>query len=278
MNKELLNKYEEWLGQILKTEKNQRKYRRMVEHFIEWTELDIKKEVTYPEMMDYIRHCQDEEKKPGIINRYLRAVRLFFDYLNENKNEYLNPIRDYNPAKDIQIKGVQHKIRPDYLDENELNELYEKHKGKHKVLLGLYVYQGLKVGEIEALKKMNFDLKKGSVFIPKTIKGNSRNLKLSTVQLYDLMEYISKLESSSLLGYPLQNQSQRLCKELREINPKVRNSSHLRGSRISYWVRNYNIREAQYLAGHLSVASTEKYQRVNLEDLQNQIRKFHPLS
>ena len=258
----------------------------MVEQFIRWTEIDLVKEVAYPEMMDYIRHCQDEGKKPEIINRYLRAVRLFFDYLNENKNDYLNPIKDYNPAKDIQIKGVQHKIRPDYLDENELDELYENYpstgsgrgKGKHKILLGLYVYQGLKVGEVEALKKMNFDLKKGNVFIPRTIKGNSRNLKLATVQLYDLMEHVTKLKGSSLLGYPLQNQSQRLCKELREINPKVRNSSHLRGSRISYWVRNYNIREAQYLSGHLSVASTEKYQRVNLEDLQNQIRKYHPLS
>ncbi len=99
----------------------------MVEHFITWIELDLVNEVGYPEMMDYVRHCQDEEKQPGIINRYLRAVRLFFDYLNENKNDYLNPIRDYDPAKDIQIKGVQHKIRPDYLDENDLGELYENY-------------------------------------------------------------------------------------------------------------------------------------------------------
>lgn len=178
----------------------------------------------------------------------------------------------------MQIRDVYHKIRADYLDEEELEKLYENYKGKHKILLGLFVYQGMKVGEIERLEKIHFDLKKGTVYVPKTTKGNSRKLKLESVQLYELMEHIMKLEVDSLLGKPLQNQTQRLCKELRQINPKVRNSSHLRGSRISYWVRNYNLREAQYLAGHNTIAGTEKYRQVNLEDLQNQVNQFHPLN
>ncbi len=278
MNTVLLKGYKQYLTQFLKTEKGQIKYLRMVEHFVEWTEIEMLKEVTYSDMMEYIRYCQDEYRKPANINRYLRAICLFFEYLSEIENNYLNTIKDYNPAKGIQIKGIQHKIRPDYLDENTLHKLYEDYKGKHKVLLSLFVYQGLKIGEIEMLEKIHFDLKKGSVYIPKTINGNRRNLILASVQLYVLIEHITNLKGSFLFGIPLQNQSQQLCKELRKINPKVRNSTHLRGSRISYWVRTYDIREAQYLAGHNSIAATEKYKKVNLENLQNQIRKYHPLN
>jgi len=97
------------------------------------------------------------------------------------------------------------------------------------------VFQAMKVGEIERLEKIHFDLQKRTVYIGAAGIGESRTLKLSSVQIYHLMEHILKLESDSLLGYPLQNQAQALCKQLREINPKVRNSTHLRGSRISYW-------------------------------------------
>lgn len=156
-------------------------------------------------------------------------------------------------------------------------ELYEKYEGKHKIMLGLIVYQGLKLGEIERIEKIHLDLKKGTIYIPKTKRGNRRILKLASMQVFEMMEYILALKGNYLLNYDLQNRSVSLCKQLKEINPKVRNSSQLRGSRISYWMRNYNIREAQYLAGHTTIAATERYRLVNLEGLQNEINKYHPL-
>jgi len=277
--RDLLAGFERYLEEgILTTAKNISKYIKRVEFFIKWCETKEIEQVSYTEIMEYIRYCRSLDMNPSNINRYLRAVRHFFDYENKEEHRYLNPIQDYNPAKRMQIKDVYHTIRVDYLEKEELEKLYESYKGKHKILLGLFVYQGLKVGEIERLEKIHFDLKKGTIYIPKTGKGNSRKLKLESVQLYELMEHILKIEADSLLGKPLQNQAQKLCKELRQINPKIRNSSHLRGSRISYWVRNYNLREAQYLAGHNTIAGTEKYRQVNLEDLQNQVNQFHPLS
>ena len=255
-----------------------KKYAMRLRYFISWTDEQGHQEIRYPEMTAYIRYCQDTGMKTRLINCYLRSVRHFFDYMNTEGIRYLNPIQDYNPVTGIQIRGVIKKIRTDYLKEEELEELYEKYKGKDKILLGLFVYQGLKVGEIERLEKIHFDLQKGTVYVPATRRGNSRTLRLATPQLYDLMQHMMTIEGPEILTTKyLQNYAQRLCKKLREINPKVQSSIQLRGSRISYWVRTHNIRKAQYLAGHTTIMGTERYKRMNLEDLQKQVNMFHPL-
>jgi integrase/recombinase XerD len=276
---QLITGFEHYLKDgIMQLDHSVRKYKRRVEHFIQWVQSTSIDQVRYTEIMEYVRYCQQEEMSTKTINNYLRSVRHFYDYLNKEQIVFMGGSISYNPAKGVQIKGAYQTIRPDYLKEDVLDSLYEQYNGKHKILLGLLVYQGLKLGEIERLEKIHFDLKKGTVYIPKTINGNSRKLKLAPDQLYDLMEHLLKRNEDSLLGYPLQNNAIRLCKELREVNSSVKNSSHLRGSRISYWVRNYNIREAQYLAGHTTIAGTEKYRSVNIEDLQEELRKFHPMS
>lgn len=273
---DLLDGYQAYLQAKPIVKKNAVKYRNRAIHFITWTIQKEYQQIRYPQMMDYVRFCQLTMKAANI-NRYLCSIRHFFDYLNHTNNPYLNPVQDFNPAKGIQIKGVFKTIRPDYFKEEELDELYQKYQGKDKVLLGLFVYQGLTVGEVERLEKVHFDLANGKVYVPASGRSNSRTLKLAANQVYDLMKHIMELKRPSLLGSPLQNHAQRLCKALRLINPKVKNSSHLRGSRISYWMRNYNLREVQYLAGHKTIAGTELYRLVNLEDLQRQVSKFHPL-
>ena len=274
---EIITGFENYSKQIFKAESTPKKHCQMIRFFINWVEENNYAEIKYPEMMEYIRYCKSLEMKPVLINEYVRAVRHFFDYIADEDLDYLIHKKGYNPAQNIQLKGVFKSIRPDYINEEELDELIEKYKGNQGVLLGLLVYQGLKMGEIQNLEKTNFDLKKGTVYIPQSIKSNSRVLKLEANQLYELMEHIIKLKGESLLGKDLSNQGVKLCKALMKINPKVRNCHHLRGSRISFWVRNLDIREAQYLAGHKSVAGTELYRLVNIEDLQNQVNKYHPL-
>ena len=47
---------------------------------------------------------------------------------------------------------------------------------------------------------------------------------------------------------------------------------------ISWWLKNYNLRQVQYLAGHEYGNSTELYQLNNLDKLQEQMDKYHPLA
>ena len=60
-------------------------------------------------------------------------------------------------------------------------------------------------------------------------------------------------------------------------HPKVRQASQIRASVIAEWTRRYDVRIVQYMSGHKYVSSTERYQVTHLEDLQEQLRKFHPL-
>lgn len=60
-------------------------------------------------------------------------------------------------------------------------------------------------------------------------------------------------------------------------HPKVRQASQIRASVIAEWTRRYDVRIVQYMSGHKYVSSTERYQATNLEDLQEQLRKYHPL-
>jgi integrase/recombinase XerD len=53
--------------------------------------------------------------------------------------------------------------------------------------------------------------------------------------------------------------------------------AEIRASVITNWLQHYNLREVQYMAGHKFVSSTERYRTDNLEDLQKELEKYHPL-
>ena len=82
---------------------------------------------------------------------------------------------------------------------------------------------------------------------------------------------------SSGKGEKLYNVLQCLLKQLKRINPKVTSIRQLRASVITYWLKNYNLREVQYMTGHRYVSSTEAYLINDLDDLQEEVSKYHPM-
>ncbi|MCX6272974.1 MAG: hypothetical protein NTU44_17520 [Bacteroidetes bacterium] len=68
-----------------------------------------------------------------------------------------------------------------------------------------------------------------------------------------------------------------LFKALKKLNPSVINAGLIRQSVIANWLKSYNLRQVQYMAGHCFVSSTERYKASMLEDLQKQLSLFHPL-
>jgi integrase/recombinase XerD len=67
-----------------------------------------------------------------------------------------------------------------------------------------------------------------------------------------------------------------ILEHLRRINHKVKNLDQVRASVITHWVQVYDLRKAQYLAGHRHVSSTESYKQQVLDELQADVKKFHP--
>lgn len=71
--------------------------------------------------------------------------------------------------------------------------------------------------------------------------------------------------------------TQGLLKILRQINSRIKNLDQIRASVITEWLRLFDLRKVQYLAGHKYVSSTEKYKANVIDELQSDILKFHPL-
>ena len=93
--------------------------------------------------------------------------------------------------------------------------------------------------------------------------------------LYDKIS--DKLFISSGKSEQLNNTLGSLCKRLKKLQPKVKNPTQIRLSVISHWLEKHDIRIAQYMAGHRYVSSTERYRKDQLESLQDQLEKLHPL-
>ena len=59
---------------------------------------------------------------------------------------------------------------------------------------------------------------------------------------------------------------------LRKINASVKNFDQIRASVITHWVKIYNLRKAQHMAGHRYVSSTEDYKQQVLDESLEGIR------
>jgi len=221
--------------------------------------------------------------------------------------------RTENVIKDIHIKGVKKTIVHNFLEFEELEDLYYSYstnKGKslarkrNKIIIGLFVYQGLNTRDLHLLNIENIQLYKGKITIPGTRKSNTREIELKPWQLMEFMEYINEIrpqilekrekysslredavgrwEEQLLLpigsSLNLHNSIRKIAKELKQINHKFTNVKQIRTSVIINWLKQFNLRKTQYLTGHKYISSTEKYQQDDLESLHETVNNFHPFS
>ncbi|GGX27346.1 site-specific integrase [Aquimarina muelleri] len=153
-------------------------------------------------------------------------------------------------------------------------------------------HQGLSTRDLQLLEVENIQLYKGKIEIPGTKKSNAREIELKPFQLMEFMEYInevrpkilreaSKATEQLLLpigrSFKLHNTVHKLAKKLKEINNSFTDIKQIRTSVITHRLKQYNLRKAQYLAGHKYISSTEKYLQDDLESLHETINTYHPL-
>ena len=250
--------------------------------------------INYTDLLAYVRHLQEEKDfSTNYLNHILSAVRHYFNYLKTN-NEITK-----NPASELFIKGAVRRIPHDLFDAEKLEEIYTEFNpngivGKrNRILLGLIIYQGLSLAELNLLEPIHLRLREGKIDIPGTLQKNRRTLKLEAHQMIDLQEYVSstrelilaiteketaRLFTSMGSSYNLSNILSKITKTLKKTYPELKNLQQLRQSRITLWTKQHDIRQAQYLAGHKYVSSTERYEKTNLDDLQKELNKHHPLN
>jgi integrase/recombinase XerD len=258
--------------------------------FLEWIAAEelFAETFTYNDLLEFMRHCKNKGVTKNTVHMILCIVRHYCNYLiHEGK-------RNDNPAAGVFIKGLVRKLPTNLLSIEEMEELFKQYSiqlnvdNSKKIMLGLMIYQGLNVGEVMRLQSHHIKMKDGKIFIKATKRSNERLLNLQAVQITELQNYLNanKFKEGALFievikkevsERNINNRIQYMFDQLKKLNPKVINAKQLRSSVITFWLRQNNLRQVQYMAGHRYVSSTQRYQVNNLDDLQNELKEHHPM-
>ena len=112
------------------------------------------------------------------------------------------------------MQGIKRKIYHDILNVEELKTLHQNYpvtiehepgkiippqeknilsRRRNKVILGLLVYQGLRVEEVAALNVQDLHLREGKITIHSQRRTAARTMRLESQQLYELMDYVYEI-------------------------------------------------------------------------------------
>ena len=250
--------------------------------------------ITYDELLKYTEKLRKSGRQHQTVNNHHLAIRHYFDLL------IAQGLLDVNPILAIRLKGKPNKSIIHILSKDQLEALYKAYSelpqkdqltfAREKITLGLMIFQGLASGEIGKLTTDKVNLEKGTITVLGSQHRAMRTLALEARQIITLHHYIEQIRPQLLVRYP-QNHINKLIlhgsgeehsaitwllSKIKAACPYVRNGKQIRASVITHWLKSYNLREVQYMAGHHTIKSTESYLRNDTEGLQNAIDQFHP--
>jgi integrase/recombinase XerD len=270
---------------------------------------------TTKEVLLYLRLLQN--KGVGNITKKIRlyALKHFFNYQIENEIRIDNPAKKIkitgSQKQKITTILTKQELQAIYQNYEVPTKDHKKShhnwfnsfrlsKERNKVIISLLIHQGLTTAEVSRIEIDDLNLRKGNIDIKGGRMGKDRTLALKSSQIIDLMEYQFKTRTELLayqptatkqlfLSTPSSGQTKakgnqklniwkRLNEELKERNPKLIKLQHIRKSVIVNWLKQYNLREVQYKAGHRHIYSTEMYLVNDIDDLQAEINKYHPIN
>lgn len=260
-------------------------------YFLTWLEGEGLTEagIAYNDLLVFIDRCRMENKSKKHINTMLRSIRNYYDYLKSTGEGMINP------AANLYLKGVRHKLPHDILSLESLQQIYQSYSvidnrsKRNKIILGMLIYQGITTDELMRLTTADVKLQEGKIFVPGSRHSNSRTLELKSFQVMELHEYLTRIRPRLIVkpteqlfismegSLNMKNSLHHLFRALKRTNPGIKNAKQIRASVITAWLKTYNLRQVQYMAGHRYVSSTERYQLNNLEGLKDQVDKYHPL-
>lgn len=303
------SKFKEWLQLKKYSPATVKSIVTRVEYFRRWSvtenifELE---EITYQDAMIFMQWCSKRGASQKTIANYLLHIRKFYQFLISEG------IVKENPVAHIKVQGIKRKVYHDILNAQELQTLYNQYpttieyeagkiippqeknilsRKRNKVILGLFIYQGLRVEEVAAINLQDLQLREGKITIHSQRRTAARTMKLESHQVYELMDYIHETRKTFLESGAISEKlflqmrksdnfhsvTQVMLNHLRKINNRVKNFDQIRASVITAWLKQYDLRKAQYLAGHKYVSSTEVYKENIIDELQDDITKYHPL-
>jgi len=184
-----------------------------------------------------------------------------------------------------------------HIFEHQREQIYLK-VNRNALILSILTNQGITAGEFENIETGDIDLVKATIKIRGTRQSNDRTLPLKATQIGLFMHYLQNIRpqlleyqknESDKLFFPLPKGNQKrtdnslllstfgkLIAQVETIDKQFINFKQVRASLITFWIKTYGLRKAQYMAGHRYISSTENYLPNNLDNLKDDINKLHP--
>ena len=239
-------------------------------------------ELTYNQLLEYIMYKESQGIKRATLVHILNRIQVYFNYLEVD-----------NPLEHFKLKGAKQNEEKVFLTAAQLkgiNILYFQNNRLSllsKIAISLLIYQGLSTAELPKIQAHYFDINKAIIHLPKGIL-QARTLPLEAVQILALSQYLPQTKNyQNLLHYTTTTQAKKrhyhwknqIQKELdkHQITIPYQNLQQLRSSRIAHWIKSQGILQAQYLAGHQSLSSTQRYQSQDHQALRASLEQAHPL-
>ena len=286
--------FETYLGKKGHSTKTRATYTVQLNHYLQWLgnqPIEII-QTTNNDVLAYMKYCSNKGNTQKTIQHRLTCISHYYNYLKKEG------VIAHDPVLGIEVKGIKRNTLYQTIGPHELNNLYHQcpsgtpARKRNKVILGLLVYQGLRTAELSKLVVKDIKLREAEIHIARSRKCNERTLKLESHQILDMYDYLLQARPALMSGKPQlaagketeqlffnSSGSGRFSIVMRPVIRWLKETStkQVRASVIVKWLKTYNLREAQYLAGHRYISSTEKYKQNDLEGLQEEINQFHPL-
>ena len=266
-------------------------YKRDLKQFREYLEEhNIKyNKVTEQDVQGYLKHLEEQNKKPSTISRTIASIRAFYQY------EVKNNKKIQNPTENIQSPKIE-KRTPCVLTSEEVELLLEQPKDvdlkgiRDKAMLEFAYATGMKVTEIISLNVEDVSLQQATVICR---NGNrQRVIPLGSMSLIALKEYMENARNIlvktdkekalfvNLNGRRLTRQGfwkiikyyQEQANITKDITPHT-----LRHSFATHLLQNgADLKAIQTMLGHSDISSTQVYMQFQNGGLTDVYKKAHP--
>jgi site-specific recombinase XerD len=203
-----------------------------------------------------------------------------------------------NPALLVHLAKNERKAPTHLLDEEFLDTIYRETTAntlvqkRDRCILGMMVFLGLQRNELAVLDLEDLKLEEGRLFVAQTLSTNERYVSLNLKQILHLSQYIYDIRPKMIDEYKnvtsrlffscgdatgLDAVMVRMMKRLKREFHYVKDFKQFKQSRISIWVKELGLRQAQYLGGYRYVTSVQRYDFKSIDDLKLKLEYNHPM-
>jgi integrase/recombinase XerD len=298
----LAARFDEWMAAINLAARTQETYRHNVREFIKWIIANNIAETFHAITLQHLQQYQialynyenSQGKRLSVQAQAVKlaSIRKFFSWLARTQQIA------YNPASALELPQVTRKL-PNVLTKAEVRRLIDYTPTttllglRDKAILEILYATGLRRAELLSLTIYDVDVEKATLTVREGKGGKSRLLPLMATACQALSQYLQQARptmarapatsslfvtgrSGQALGAmdlrKLVERAAKRAKLAKRVTPHI-----LRHSCATHLLKGKaDLRHIQQLLGHGSLTTTERYLKVEVQDLRAVLMRCHP--